>query len=89
MKKQFSAMALLMMISLQTQSATNITDGALKEIGGKLPDIPVVDKTINEIEQTIPQMPPEIIKQINQNLTKLDNSVINSIDPLAESDARL
>lgn len=89
MKKQFSAMALLIMISLQTQSATNITDGALKEIGGKLPDIPVVDKTINEIEQTIPQMPPEIIKQINQNLTKLDNSVINSIDPLAELDARL
>ena len=89
MKRQLSVFVLLIMTSLQAQSATNITDKALRDIEGKLPDIPVVDKGLKDIEQRLPRIPSEALQQINKDITQLDNSVKDSLDPLAELDSRI
>jgi len=89
MKRQLSIFVLLIMTSLQAQSATNITDKALRDIEGKLPEIPVVDKGLKDIEQRLPRIPSEALQQINKDITQLDNSVKDSLDPLAELDSRI
>lgn len=89
MKRQLSVFVLLIMTSLQAQSATNITDKAIRDIEGKLPDIPVVDKGLKDIEQRLPRIPSEALQQINKDITQLDNSVKDSLDPLAELDSRI
>jgi minor extracellular protease Epr len=89
MKRQLSIFVLLIMTSLQAQSATNITDKALRDIEGKLPDIPVVDKGLKDIEQRLPRIPSEALQQINKDIKQLDNSVKDSLDPLAELDSRI
>lgn len=89
MKRQLSVIMLLVMTSLQAQSATNITNKALRDIEGKLPDIPVVDKGLKDIEQRLPRIPSEALQQINKDITQLDNSVKDSLDPLAALDSRI